>query len=90
MGDAYRGYLEKTGLKDYRSTQGCRAVYVLRQDIGDVTEYLILSLWDDFDAVRRFAGADPTRAVYYPEDDKYFPPEERRPYVNHYEVIAAP
>jgi hypothetical protein len=28
----------------------------------------------------------PEHAVYYPEDDRYFPEEERTPYVRHYEV----
>jgi heme-degrading monooxygenase HmoA len=90
MGDAYYAYLEQTGLKEYRGTDGCRGVFVLRQDVDEETEYVIISLWDDFDAVRRFAGADPRRAVYYPEDDQYFPPHERRPHVNHYQVVAAP
>jgi hypothetical protein len=34
----------------------------------------------------RFAGPEPQRAVYYPEDDRYFPEEQRTPYVRHYEV----
>jgi len=32
----------------------------------------LVSLWDDLAAVRRFAGDEPQRAVYYPDDDKYF------------------
>jgi hypothetical protein len=38
------------------------------------------------EAVRRFAGTEPERAVYYPEDDCYFSEDERTPYVRHYEV----
>jgi hypothetical protein len=38
------------------------------------------------EGVRRFAGPEPYRAVYYPEDDRYFPKSERTPYVHHYEV----
>ena len=40
------------------------------------------------EAVKRFAGLEPERAVYYPEDDKYFAPEERSINVRHYEVHA--
>jgi hypothetical protein len=40
------------------------------------------------EAVKRFAGPEPERVVYYPEDDRYFPPSERRPYVRHYEVLS--
>jgi hypothetical protein len=42
------------------------------------------------DAVRWFAGPDPEKAVYYPEGDRYFAEEERRPTVAHYEVRSYP
>ena len=86
MGPSYHTYLEQTGLKEYKATEGCREVLVLTREIGEQTEYLLVTLWDDMEAVRRFAGPEPERAVYYPEDDRYFPEEERTPYVRHYEV----
>ena|SRR5579871_6218556 len=86
MGKAYYAYLEQTGLKEYRATEGCKAVHVLTREIGEVTEYVIVTFWENMEAVRRFAGPDPERAVYYSEDDRYFPPEERTPQVRHYEV----
>ena len=58
--------------------------------IGDQAEYVLITLWDDMDAVRWFAGPDPEKAVYYPEDDRYFAEEERRPTVAHYEVRSYP
>ena len=30
-----------------------------------------MSLWDSLDAVAQFAGDDVTKAVFYPEDDRY-------------------
>jgi len=89
MGQPYHRYLEETGLKEYRATKGCRNVFVLTREIGEQTEFVLITLWDDMDAVRRFAGPEPERAVYYPEDDRYFSEEERRPYVAHYEVKSA-
>jgi heme-degrading monooxygenase HmoA len=86
MGKAYFAYLEQTGLKEYRETEGFRDVLVLTRDVGDETEYMLITLWDDMEAVKRFAGPEPERAVYYPEDDKYFSPSERLPHVRHYEV----
>ena len=44
-----------------------------------------MSLWDDFEAIRRFAGPEPEKAVYYPEDDAYL--VDRAPGVDHYEVL---
>lgn len=90
MGESYYEYLEKTGLKEYHATEGCRGVQVLRRTIGDASEYVLVTLWDDMDAVRRFAGPEPERAVYYPEDERYFPQEELTPYVSHYEVLNKP
>ena len=86
MGQAYFSYLQKTGLKEYRETKGFKDVLVLTRDLEDQTEYVLLTLWESMDAVRAFAGPEPERAVYYPEDDKYFPKSERRPFVRHYQV----
>jgi heme-degrading monooxygenase HmoA len=86
MGKSYMSYLEETGLKEYRATKGFKDVLVLTREIGDETEYVLITLWENMEAVRRFAGPEPERAVYYPEDDRYFPEEERTPYVRHYEV----
>lgn len=89
MGKSYFKYLEETGLKEYRATEGFRSVTVLRREIGETTEYVLITTWDNMDAVRRFAGPEPERAVYYPEDDRYFPESERKPHVKHYEVLVA-
>ena len=82
--DAYLSYLHATGLAGYRATPGNRAVLALRRLEGDRAEFLILSLWDSEDAIRRFAGNDIGRAVFYPEDDRFL--VARDDHVNHYEV----
>ena len=61
-------YLEQTGLKEYRETEGFGDVFVLRREIGDETEFVLVTLWDSREAIRGFAGPEPERAVYYPED----------------------
>ena len=86
MGKPYRSYLEQTGVKEYKATEGCRNVLVLTREIGDATEYLLITLWDSMEAVKRFAGPDPERAVYYPEDERYFSKDEMTPLVRHYDV----
>ena len=88
MGKAYLSYLEQTGLKEYRATEGFKDVLVLTRDIGDGTEYVLITLWEDMEAIRRFAGPNPERAVYYPEDDRYFAENQRAEHVQHYEVRA--
>lgn len=88
--DAYMAYLRRTGLADYRATPGNRGVLVLRRADGEVTHFLLTTLWESEEAIRRFAGNEYTRARYYPEDDDYL--LEREPYVTHYEVpfVAMP
>ena len=87
QGDAYRAYLEQTGLTDFRNTPGNRGVLVLRHDDADATHFTVTSFWDSFDAVKRFAGEAYELAHYYPEDDAYL--LEREPHVQHFEVVVA-
>jgi heme-degrading monooxygenase HmoA len=89
MGKSYMSYLEQTGLKEYKATEGFKDVLVFTREVGDETEYVLVTLWQNMDAVRRFAGPDPERAVYYPEDDRYFAEDQRTTYVRHYEVRDA-
>ena len=84
--DAYLAYLEKTGVPDSQATPGNRGVYVLRRLDGKTAHFLFVSLWESFDAISAFAGADVDRARYYPEDPEYL--LELEPTVTHYEVAA--
>ena len=83
--DAYRDYLERTGIREYRATPGNRGVLALRRIVGPHAEFLLVSLWDSMNAVRAFAGDEPDRAVFYPEDAQYL--VQRDLHVDHYEVI---
>lgn len=85
--DAYYEYLQRTGLSDYRRTPGNRGLFVFRRAEGEVTHFLLTTLWDSIDAIKRFAGEDYERARYYPEDDDYL--LEREPLVTHHEVLSA-
>jgi heme-degrading monooxygenase HmoA len=84
--DAYLAeYFLQTGLADYQGTEGNRGVLVLRKDEEGQAEFLMLTLWESEDAIRKFAGEDINSARYYPEDTKYF--AELEPDVAHYEVL---
>lgn len=86
--DEYLDYLKKTGIKDCRSTEGNRGVFVMRRVLEGRAEFLFISLWESFDAIRKFAGADFETAVYYPEDKEFL--LELEPNVIHYEVLVKP
>jgi heme-degrading monooxygenase HmoA len=82
----YLDFLEAKGLSGYRATPGNRGVSVLLRTDGDVAEFVLITWWDDYDAIKSFAGPDPERAVYYPEDDDFL--LEKEPNVTHYEVVG--
>ncbi len=82
--DAYAAYVEDTGMTAYRSTPGNRGAWLMRRDVEGRTEFVTLSFWDSWDAVRAFAGDEVERAVFYPEDDRYL--VDREDTVTHYEV----
>jgi heme-degrading monooxygenase HmoA len=83
--DAYLEYLHVTGLAEFRRTEWNRGALALRSIEGNRAEFVILSLWDSEDAIRRFAGEDISKAVFYPEDDRFL--IERDHDVFHYEVL---
>ena len=85
--DIYYEYLQKTGLKEYADTPGNRGVHTLRRIADGKCEFLLLTLWDSWEAIKAFAGPDYEKAVYYPEDDKYL--VDRGPKVDHYEVLKS-
>lgn len=83
--DTYVDYLNETGLKEYRETPGNRGAWLLRRTEGDRTQFLTLTFWEDMDAIKRFAGDEPERAVYYPEDERFL--IEHDDTVEHYELF---
>jgi heme-degrading monooxygenase HmoA len=82
--DDYLAYLHETGLRDYAKTPGNRGVSILRRNQGEHCEVMLISLWDSMDAVRAFAGENPDRSVYYPEDEHFL--LQMEPLVRHYDV----
>ncbi|MFP2902647.1 alpha/beta fold hydrolase [Corallococcus sp. 4LFB] len=85
--DAYLTYLHQTGLTHYRRTPGNLAAYCLRKVADGRAEFLLVTLWESMDAVKRFAGDTPERAIFFPEDDRYL--IDRDLHVTHYEVPFA-
>jgi heme-degrading monooxygenase HmoA len=83
--EAYVKYLHRTGFAEYRKTPGNRGVLGLRRIVKDKAEFLLISLWDSVDAIRKFAGDDIEKAVFYPEDERFL--VERDKHVSHYEVV---
>jgi heme-degrading monooxygenase HmoA len=50
--------------------KGHRAAYLLRPETEGDIELLVLTLWDSMEAIRRFAGLEPDKAVIEPQRAK--------------------
>jgi len=86
--DEYLDYLNETGVSDYRETEGNRGVYVLRRIERDRAHFLTVSYWGSIEEVKAFAGPDPEKARYYPEDEGFL--LEFEPQVKHYDIVTGP
>ena len=58
--DTYLTYLQRTGLAAYRATPGNRAAFAFRRRVNGGTEFLLLTLWDSTQAIRRSPARIPT------------------------------
>lgn len=84
--EAYRTFLNARAIPDYQSVAGNVGVYILERLEGDVTHFMTLSLWENMDVIREFAGQDVNTAKYYEEDKDFL--LEFEPTVVHYEVVG--
>ena len=83
--EEYLKLMKDVGLADYRSTDGNCGAWCLHRREGDVVHVEMFTLWDDMDAIGRFAGQELAKAKYYDFDADYL--LELEPEVTHFEVI---
>jgi len=69
--DVYAEFMKQRAAPDYGSVQGLKKLYFLRKNDEDVTHFLLVTVWDSLDSVKKFAGENPETAKYYPEDDEF-------------------
>jgi hypothetical protein len=85
--DEYLTLMKNVALPHYTSTAGNRGAWCLHQRRGEIVDVEMFTLWDNEDAVRRFAGADMLKARYYDFDSDFL--LEFEPEVVQFEVIEA-
>jgi len=83
--DSYLDFLLNDGTREYRETQGNLSIKVWRRKEHDCCHFYTVTEWESLEAVKRFAGEDYEKAVYYPEDERYL--LEKLPFVEHYELL---
>jgi len=87
--DAYEDMLRSVVLPEISErVNGYLGVYLLRRDHGQEVEFVTVTMFATFDAVRSFAGDAYEAAVIEPEAAKLLSRFDDR--VAHYETIIAP
>ena len=84
--DRRRELLRETGVRDYRATPGNLGAWLLRQDEGARTGFLLLTLWDRRESIAAFAGNPIELARYYDQDRDYL--LDFRKTVEHFDVAG--
>ena len=69
--DEYAEFMKQRAAPDYGSVRGLQKLYFLRKNDGDVAHFLLVTVWDSMESVKKFAGENPETAKYYPEDDEF-------------------
>jgi heme-degrading monooxygenase HmoA len=85
--DEYEAYLNRSGISKIRATPGNLGAYMLRRTENGKAEFVVISLWESVEAIRKFAGPDYQKAVILPKDREYL--LEVEPNVLHYEIVRA-
>ena len=86
--DTYELLVATKVLPSFEHLKGYKGAYLLRDDRQNETEFVTLTLFEDLEAVRRFAGEDYQIAVVPPEARKLLSRFDERS--KHYETVLTP
>ncbi len=75
--DEYEQFMVDRAAPDYGSVDGLLKLYFQRRNAGDIAHFLLVTLWDSMDSIKKFAGDNPDLAKYYPEDDNFLLSKEK-------------
>ena len=64
--EAYVRHVTERVFPSLQNIAGYGGARLLRRETKGRVEFVVMTFWDSMDAVRRFAGDDPTRAVVEP------------------------
>jgi heme-degrading monooxygenase HmoA len=82
---AYIEHATKKVFPAIRTIEGHRGEYLLRRAVEGEVELVVLTLWDSMESVKKFAGAEPDKAVVDPEARAVLTSFDE--HVTHYEVV---
>jgi heme-degrading monooxygenase HmoA len=88
MADAYARHLYGTLLPELQAIAGFRDVQLLRRDLPDGVEIVVMTYWESMEAIRAFAGEDAERAVVAAEARPLF--QDYDATVKHFTIVMNP
>ncbi|MGH8238894.1 MAG: antibiotic biosynthesis monooxygenase [Steroidobacteraceae bacterium] len=83
--DAYVEHLQSETLPQLVQLPGFHDASILRRDVPQGVEFLVVTVWKSLDAIRGFAGNDVESAVVPAKVQKMMIEYDRR--ARHYEVV---
>ena len=83
--DEYEKFMIDRAAPDYGSVEGLIKLYFQRKDEEKKAHFLLVTLWDSINSVKKFTGDNLELAKYYPEDDNFLLEKEK--YVSMYKVF---
>jgi len=83
--DAYVEHLHSETFPQLVQLPGFHDASILRRDVEQGVEFLVVTVWKSLDAIRSFAGNDPESAVVPAKVQQMMIEYDRRP--RHYEVV---
>ncbi len=84
--DRYLQFLLHEGIKGYGNTEGNISIRVWRKIENGFCHFYTVSEWESIEAIKKFAGEEYEKAVYYPQDSGILLEFEEK--VSHYETYV--
>ncbi len=84
--EEYVKHLQMSVLPELRQIDGFKEIYLMRRDISEEVEFIVITFWESMDAIHKFAGEDAEIAVVAPAARPFF--REYDSMVKHFEVVV--
>jgi heme-degrading monooxygenase HmoA len=83
--DDYIKHLQQSVVPELSQIDGFKGIYLLRRESSDGVEFVVLTLWESMEAIRKFAGENPEVAVVAPAARALFREYDAK--VKHFEIV---
>jgi heme-degrading monooxygenase HmoA len=83
--DDYIEHLRDDTFPQLSKIPGFAGASIMRRDVAQGTEFLVVTTWESIEAIKRFAGADPEAAVVPVAVQEMMVEYDKR--VIHYEIV---